>query len=368
MFAARNYRGAGSTLDWRLIGPAYWSAFENSMNSTIATATVSDSATIITAASGTPFVNGCVSYPITFPTDGILVYMIPFWVSGNPNPVNGYIYNPSTNSFSVDTRGGNPITYNITFSGGVLLKDRRIFLIPYFGGNTNIYNPSSFPNQVVGGAPNYLRGGVLMADGRVYCYPDGTFSTTASIFNPVNLSYSSAGGTINFPINNAILLKDGRIFLSGGSLCRIYDPVSNTIVTPNVSGGGRSLLLPDGRVFIFNEVSIKIYFPDFDITVISSATPISGLSGSILLPNGKIFLVPNSTTSAQIYDANLDTLTTSSVVFPSGSNKYPIYTSLPNGKVLLTGTDLNSSSIAYGGNTGFNQNVLLSSYYNASPK
>jgi|LakMenE18May11ns_1017448.scaffolds.fasta_scaffold9955657_4 hypothetical protein len=364
MFAARNYSGAGSALDWRLIGPAYWSAFENSMNSTIATATVSDSATAITAAGGSVFVNGCVSFPDN--SGNLKVYMIPFWFEGFP-AINGYIYDPSTNSFSIDEAFGFQYTYNIRFSGGVLLKNRSIFLIPYYGGNTNIYVPRSYPSQIIGGAPNYLRGGVLMTSGNVYCYPDGASSNTASIFNTVNNTYSSAGGTINFSINNAILLKDGRIFLSGSS-CRIYDPVSNTIVTPNVSGGGRSLLLQDGRVFIFNGVSIKIYYPNLDISIISSATPISGLNGSILLPDGKIFLVPNSATSAQIYDANLDALTTSSVVFPSGSNKYPIYTSLPNGKVLLTDDSLSSRSRAYGGNTGFNKNVLLSSYYNASPK
>ena len=362
MFAARNYSGAGSTLDWRLIGPAYWSAFQNSMNSTIATATVSDSATTITAASGTISVNGCVSF-LDF-TGNFKVYMIPLWFTGAA--VNGYIYNPSTNSFSIDTGFG--VTYNIRFAGGVLLKNGNIFFIPYSGGNTNIYSPSVFPPDTVGGAPNYLRGGVLMSNGNVYCYPDGSVSFTASIFNTVNNTYSNAGGTINFEANNAILLKDGRIFLSGVLNCRIYDPASNTIVTPNVSGGGRSLLLQDGRVFIFNGVSIKIYYPDLDLTVTSSATPISGLNGSILLPNGKIFLVPNSNTSAQIYDANLDTLTTSSVVFPSGSNKYPIYTSLPNGMVLLTDGNLTSRSRVYGGNTGFNKNVLLSSYYNASPK
>jgi hypothetical protein len=360
MFAARNYSGAGSTLDWRLIGPAYWSAFQNSMNSTIATATVSDSATTITAASGSPSVNGCVSFLDSF--GNFKVYMIPFWNSGAA--INGYLYNPSTNSFSVDTTFGPAYTYNIRFSGGVLLRNGNIFLIPYSGGNTNIYNPTSWPTTTIGGAPNYLRGGVLMSNGNVYCYPDGSFSVTASIFNTVNNTYSNAGGTINFEANNAILLKDGRIFLSGSSICRIYDPASDTIVTPNISGGGRSLLLQDGKVFIFDGVSIKIYYPDLDIAIISSTTPISGLNGSILLPNGKIFLVPNSTTSAQIYDTNLDTLTTSSVIFPSTS----IYTSLPNGKILMTNSTLSSSSRVYGGNTGFNQNVLLSSYYNASPK
>lgn len=366
MFAARNYSGAGSILDWRLIGPAYWSAFQNSMNSTIATTTVSDSATTISGTGGgSASVNGCVSY---YDANGNFnVFMIPFWNVGPA--INGYLYNPSTNSFSIDNSGGSTYTYNIRFAGGVLLKNGNIFLIPYSGGNTNIYNPNLYPATTIGGAPNYLRGGVLMASGNVYCYPDGSLSSTASIFNPVNNTYSSAGGTINFTINNAILLKDGRIFLSGSSVCVIYDPASNAIVTPNVSGGGRSLLLPDGRVFIFDGSSIKIYYPDLDISIISSATPISGLSsGSILLPDGKIFLVPKSATSAQIYDADLDTLTTSSVIFPVGSGKYSIYTSLPNGKVLLTGPSLPSDSRVYGGNTGFNQNVLLSSYYNASPK
>jgi len=365
MFAARNYSGAGSTLDWRLIGPTYWSAFENSMNSTIATATVSDTVTTPTAPASPNNVIGGVCY-LDVLTNIFKIFLIPDWRIGAA--INGFIYTPSTNSFTTENNSG--LGYSIRFSGGVLLKSNEIFLIPYSGGNTLRVQPGFGSNTVLS-SPNYLRGGVLMTDGRVYCYPDGLFSTTASIFNSANNTYSNAGGT-TIPANNAILLKDGRIFLSGTSSCRIYDPSLNAITTPNVGGGGYSLLLQNGNVFIFNGSTIRIYYPDLDAEITSATTPIAGLSRCVLLPNGKVFLIPVASSSAQIYDPITDSLTTSSVVFPTFSDGYSIggY-SMPDGRVLLMPGNFSSYSNrvrVYGGNTGFNQNVLLSSYYNASPK
>lgn len=364
MFAARNYSGVGSTLDWRLIGPAYWSAFENSMNSTIATATVSDTVTTPTAPASPNALIGGVCYLDTI-TNIFKIFLIPNF-SGSA--VNGFIYTPSTNSFTQEN--GNGSGYNIRFSGGVLLKSNKVFLIPYSSGNALIVTPGFNFNTVLN-SPDNLRGGVLMADGRVYCYPDGFSSTTASIFNSANNTYSNAGGT-TISANNAILLKDGRIFLSGTSSCRIYDPTLNAITTPNVGGGGYSLLLQNGNVFIFNGSTIRIYYPNLDAEIISATTPIAGLSRCVLLPNGKVFLIPVASSSAQIYDPITDSLTTSSVVFPTFSGGYSIggY-SMPDGRVLLMPGDFSGYSNrvrVYGGNTGFNQNVLLSSYYNASPK
>ena len=112
-------------LDWRLIGPSYWLAYQTSIQQTISNTSVAD---VLTTPSGT--------YP-----------------------------------------GG------AAFSGGVLLPDGRVFCAPFSSTTARIYDPTSNTATTPSGTypgGNAFWGGVLLPDGRVFCVP--FLSTTARIY------------------------------------------------------------------------------------------------------------------------------------------------------------------------------------------
>jgi hypothetical protein len=85
-------------------------------------------------------------------------------------------------------------------------------------------------------------------------------------------------------------------------------------------------------------------------------------AGGVLLPNGKVFCVPHNSITARIYDPISDILSTPTGTYPGGGAFFGGVL-LPNGKVFCVpfGT---TASRTYGGGASFNNNVLLSSYYN----
>ena len=112
-------------LDWRLVGPSYWPAYQASIQQTISKTSVAD---VLTTPSGT--------YPST-----------------------------------------------AAFVGGVLLPDGRVFCVPYNSTTARIYDPTSDTTTTPsgtypGGSAFYT--GVLLPDGRVFCVPRN--STTARIY------------------------------------------------------------------------------------------------------------------------------------------------------------------------------------------
>ena len=111
-------------------------------------------------------------------------------------------------------------------------------------------------------------GGVLLRDGRVFCVPYG--ATTARIYDPATNTLTTPAGT--YPGNNAyaggVLLGDGRVFLVpySATTARIYDPATDTLTTPAGTYPGSAayiggLLLRDGRVFCvpFIATTSRIY-------------------------------------------------------------------------------------------------------------
>ena len=101
-------------------------------------------------------------------------------------------------------------------------------------------------------------GAVLLPDGRIFCIPQ--YSLVARIYDPVTNTLITPAGT--YPGGSEIyssgcLLPDGRVFcgVDGASVARIYDPATNTLTTPNGSYPGTvnamagALLLKDGSVF-----------------------------------------------------------------------------------------------------------------------
>ena len=208
------------------------------------------------------------------------VFGVPIFIAENQQT---YIFDPSSNTF-VYTQARFPGKF--AFSGGVLLPNGNVFLVPWGALQTNpapayIYNPTTDTANPVEGWPTSTTqgfyGGVLMADGRVYCIPADGGGQYAYIYDYVTNSVTRAGGT--YPPDNVLsntgvqnfaggnLLPDGRIFISPASnpTARIYDPRTDTLTAPS---------------FTFNTNSTENAF-----------------AGSVLMENGEVFVVPYSYTS-----------------------------------------------------------------------
>ena len=78
--------------------------------------------------------------------------------------------------------------------GGVLMADGRVFCVPFVATSASIYDPATGTVSAVAGFPGggAYYGGVLMADGRVFCVPNN--ATSASIYED-----GCSHPTLNFP-------------------------------------------------------------------------------------------------------------------------------------------------------------------------
>lgn len=138
-----------------------------------------------------------------------------------------------------------------------------------------------------------------------------------------------------------------------------------TGVYPGNSAYASGVLLPDGRVFCvpYNATSARIYDPATD--TLSTPTGVypgsSAYAGGVLLPDGRVFCVPRSATSARIYDPATDTLSTPTGTYPAGGYYGGVL--LPDGRVFCAPRNATSARI-YGGGGGYDENVVLSAYFN----
>jgi len=114
-----------SSLDWRLIGPAYWPRYNTSIQQTITSRTVNN--TLITP-SGTYPGSGAFNGGVLLP-DG-RVFCVPH------NSTTARIYDPITNTLTTPS-GTYPGTG--AFAGGVLLPDGRVFCVPGMTTASRIY-------------------------------------------------------------------------------------------------------------------------------------------------------------------------------------------------------------------------------------
>jgi WD40 repeat protein len=168
-----------------------------------------------------------------------------------------------------------------------------------------------------------------------------------------------------------VLLPDGRVFCvpSYSTTARIYDPITDTLITPSGSYPGGSafsggVLLPDGRVFCVpsNSTTARIYNPSTDTlitpsgsypgTVFSGSSFGSAFNGGVLLPDGRVFCVPSYSTTARIYNPSTNTLITPSGSYP-GSNAFNGGVLLPDGRVFCVPSNSQTARI-YGSPLGIN--------------
>ena len=187
----------------------------------------------------------------------------------------------------------------------------------------------------------YVFGGcILMRDGRVYHVP--TNNTTARIFDPVTNTVITPSGTLSGFIGGVLLL-DGRVFCipTTSTTARIYDPVSDTLTTPAVTFGGAfggGVRLPDGRVYMVPGTDLAlaptpvIYNPQTDTLTTPTGTVYGVFGGAVLMHNGLVFQVPYANTGAVIVDPVTGNVTTTFSQATSGTG-YNGGVLLPDGRV-----------------------------------
>ena len=318
------------------------------------------------------------------------VLLVPFNTSTTSGTSNrAYIWNPANNTWSTTAAMTGLGTGTATFSGGVLLADGKVLLIPYqtYTGGTSgrayIYNPTSntwttSSNNFQGASPGW-EGGIPLTSGKILCLPYGT---------PTIRTYDPSTNEVNTPAGvftgyaGAVTLADGRIFCvpHHAKYARVYNPATKEVTIPsgNTFPGGGShaggVLLYDGRVFCIpnNGTTARIYNPVTETVTTPAGTYSGGSSrGGVLLPDGRVFMVPFYSTTARIYDPVSDTLTTPNGTY-AGSDSFRNGVLLSDGRVFMVPSNsatariydpvantLTTPSGSYPGNAAFQGGVLL---------
>ena len=207
----------------------------------------------------------------------------------------------------------------------------------------------------------------LLVDGKVLIaggHDDSSILSTAEIYNPAAGTFTVTGNmTRARNAHSATLLPDGRVLIAGGtgplgttssggctltSSCgqltsaEIYDPSSGTFTATGdmIAPAGPAVLLPNGKVFISGgyvpygnaAVQAQLYDPSrgtFSAT--TAQTPLRDLA--TLLSNGQVLLTGNALSGhdGTIYDPVTDTFSLTDNI------DYQTATLLMNGKVLFIG-------------------------------
>ena len=249
-------------------------------------------------------------------------------------------------------------------------------------------------------ATNLPNGKVLIAGGTCVCDPDFVVGTTAAeLYDPVSHSVASAGHMLLARFQHtATLLKDGRTLIAGGFIAipglsathdveatksaELYDPSTGAFSftgTMNVPRGAHTAtLLTDGRVLIAGGGTLADdMYSDFGPSIWSAEIydPTTGtfsMTGDIstprylhtatTLPNGKVLitggasravwdketLAVSASDMAEIFDPSTGLFTqTGSMHYARAGHSATL---LPNGKILIAGglTDQLSSLAADG--------------------
>jgi hypothetical protein len=251
-----------------------------------------------------------------------------------------------------DTCGG-------SFSGGVLLNDNKIILIP-FGLSTNIGIYDTVSDEFSTGAtlglsavsiPLFM-GGTLVSEDKIILTP--CTSPNVGIYNPINDTFAIGAlhGQGNNAFSHGILLPNGRIIFVPRSSQRvgIYNPDTDTFTSGATVGSNnysKGVLLNNGKIIFIPRLGsseIGIYDYINDIFTIGAAhgtshqSPTFDLfSDGVLLPNGKIILIPDATNHFGIYDTvnnsfNLGTMGANPTL-PVTGFVYGLL--LPDGRILI---------------------------------
>ena len=158
---------------------------------------------------------------------------------------------------------------NEAYIDGILLPDNKILLIPYKANVPILFDlnvpyadpvtpimPLTFIDTTAVGSKGNFSGGVMMADGRVFLVP--TDRDHALIYDHTTRSFTAATGV--YPLGGTsiggCLLVDGRVLITpiNNNTIKIYDPRTDTLhdtgirLGPDVSHS-KGIVLKNGDVF-----------------------------------------------------------------------------------------------------------------------
>jgi hypothetical protein len=351
-------------LDWRDVGPTYWPDYKASIDATIATGPTDPNAYVdgpLHGKGGTAFIGG-----VLLPSGKVI--LIPF------SSTEIGIYDPVANTYTNGPTHSKGLT---PFAGGVLLPSGKVVLIPFNSSEIGIYDPiaNTYTNGPIHSkGSNAFVGGVLLPSGKIVLTPFN--SNTVGIYDPVANTYTD--GPIHsegMPAFSAgVLLQSGKVLLIPFSSTEIgiYDPVANTYTNGPTHSKGASafrggVLLPSGRVVLTPGASanIGIYDPVAN-TYTDGPAHLKGANafyGGVLLPSGKVALVPHNSTEIGIYNPVTNTYT-NGPTHSKGVGSFYGGTLLPSGKVVLVPHNSLNIGLFQGSTVSFNDNVILSTYYN----
>lgn len=152
---------------------------------------------------------------------------------------------------------------------GVLLPDNKILLVPYRAITPALFDlnlpfdhpddpimPLSFIQTTVVTGEGWFSGGVLLSDGRVFLVP--TNRPDAAIYDHDTRSFTFVNGT--YPLGDTsaggCLLADGRVLITpkNNNTIKIYDPRANSLHDTGLKLGpgnshAKGILLKNGDVF-----------------------------------------------------------------------------------------------------------------------
>jgi hypothetical protein len=183
------------------------------------------------------------------------------FLCGSQSGIAHVVYDPVSDVITTPTGAAATAGGAYKYESACLLRDGRVFVVPYGANIPLIYNPSTnnftTPNGNYDTTDFNYQGGVLLPDGRVFCVPH--HATTARIYDPVTNTTTTPSGTYGAANTGGLLLPDGRVFCapgfsSSGLATKIYDPVTDTLSTPcpGVDWGGSEIsnvcMLPDGTI------------------------------------------------------------------------------------------------------------------------
>lgn len=262
----------------------------------------------------------------------------------------------STQSVVLPKGGGvyHIINSNVTypgsgaFAGGCLLRDGRVFLVPYNATQARIYDPVtdtvSIPAGSYPGGAAYA-GGVLLPNGTVFMIPYN--ATQARIYNPVTNTVSTVSHT--FPGSGAyfggVLTRRGKAVLMvpyNATALRAYYPEDQTVAVLS-----NSTLFPGGGAFLGSAVyyptngnlhsvyllvpynstklvgiGINVFSGSFGASDMEITFPGNGAyAGAVTLCDGKTYFAPFNATTVRCFDQRTNTLSTLSGSY-SGSGKW----------------------------------------------
>jgi hypothetical protein len=211
------------------------------------------------------------------------------------------------------------------------------------------------------GALNQARNGhtaTLLQDGRVLI-AGGT--KTAELYDPVTGVFTETGSmSVEHFFGRAILLRNGKVLITGAAPFELFDPVTNTFsgvdTLPNDVAGGTAVLLKDGRVLISGGLAAdgrlthEAYFYDpvtAQFTLAGKLLTAREGHSATLLADGTILIAGgidtppddytdgNWTNTTEIFDPATDTFTAGTPLKTAG--RHFSATLLLDGSVLFIG-------------------------------